>query len=54
MQIQTIPLSQLKPHPRNVRKTGGSSIRDLAIGIAFMAGGLSGGILTVLLLGWLS
>lgn len=34
MQIQTIPLSQLKPHPRNVRKTGGGSIRDLACSIA--------------------
>lgn len=34
MQFQTIPLSQLKPHPRNVRKTGGTSISDLAASIA--------------------
>jgi len=34
MQFQTIPLSQLKPHPRNVRKTGGTSITDLAASIA--------------------
>lgn len=34
MQIQTIPLSQLSPHPRNVRKTGGTSIHDLACSIA--------------------
>lgn len=34
MQIQTIPLSKLTPHPRNVRKTGGTSIRDLACSIA--------------------
>lgn len=34
MQIETIPLSQLKPHPRNVRKVGGSSIDDLAASIA--------------------
>lgn len=34
MQIQTIPLAKLKPHPRNVRKTGGASIEDLAANIA--------------------
>src|SRR5690606_10546961 len=34
MQIETIPLSQLKPYPRNVRKTGGASIDDLVASIA--------------------
>lgn len=34
MHIQTIPLNKLAPSPRNVRKTGGATIEDLAASIA--------------------
>src|SRR5690606_21768402 len=34
MQFQTIPLAQLKPSARNVRKTGGKSVDELAASIA--------------------
>jgi len=33
MSIENIPLSQLVPSPRNVRKTGGASVEDLAASI---------------------
>jgi ParB family transcriptional regulator, chromosome partitioning protein len=33
MSIENIPLSQLVPSPRNVRKTGGASIESLAASI---------------------